>query len=270
MIVQKPITDDIKENYLTGEFTKGLQPKEDETEEEYQKRVYEHNKHEYEKFCNRKNTMFNYQIGVWVTAQAFRNLHELGKCVKQVRGIDGKLRVPPNWYYSDTDSCYSDDWDLEKIEEYNQRCKDMLLTNGYGPVIFQGREYWLGVAESKQLEDEYSEFKVLGAKRYAGRCIEDNEIHITVAGVPKKKGAKCLKDDLNNFTKDFIFPGSETGKLTHFYIYADEIHIDDQGNEIGDSIDLKPCDYLMDAVNKWSYIETEEYQIKVFEEDEVI
>ena len=266
MTVQKPITDDIKENYSTGEFKKGLQQKDDESDEDFKKRVYEHDKKEYEKFCNRQNTVFNYQIGVWVTAAAFRHLHELGKCVKEDRRSDGKLRQPPSWYYSDTDSCYSDDWDLEKIEKYNQKCKDMLRANGYGPVIYKGREYWLGVAESKPLEDQYSEFKVLGAKRYAGRCIEDNEIHITVAGVPKK-GAKCLQNDLKKFTKDFIFPGSDTGKLTHFYIYCDDIYIDENGNEVGDSIDLKPCDYLMDTEERWEFIESEEIQFRTYEED---
>lgn len=270
MTVQKPITDDHKENYITGEFVTGIPRKEEETDEEYDKRCYDENKAKYEKYVKKKNSVLPYQWGVWVTAYAFKHLHELGECINEITFINGKMRAPKRWLYSDTDSIYSDDWNYEKIETYNQRCKDMLRANGYGPVIHNGREYWLGVAESKDLEDEYSEFKVLGSKRYCGRSLEDNKLHITVAGVPKKKGAACLKDDISNFTKDFIFPGSETGKLTHFYIYQEDIFIDNEGNEVGDSIDLKPCDYLLDPTDKWSYVEEDEYYIRTYTEDEVI
>lgn len=89
--------------------------------------------------------------------------------------------------------------------------------------------------------------------------MEDHEIHITVAGVPKK-GAACLDNDLHNFRKDFIFDGRITGKLSHFYIFSkDGIKIDEWGNEVGDSIDLQPCNYHLDAVNKWEYLDTEDY-----------
>ena len=43
-----------------------------------------------------------------------------------------------------------------------------------------------------------------------------------------------------------MFDGETTGKLTHFYVYVDDIYIDEDGNEIGDSIDLQPCDYKLD------------------------
>ena len=265
---QKAIADDIEENYQTGEYTVGIPYLEDESTEDYKKRLYKDNEKKYNKFCNRRSTVLNYQTGVWVTAYAFRHLHMLGSCVNSYYRPDGKLKQPPTWYYSDTDSCYSDDWNLDKIEAYNQRCKDMLLKNGYGPVIHNGKEYWLGVAESKDGEDEYTEFKVQGAKRYAGRNLETGEIKITVAGVPKKKGAKCLNNNLELFTKDFCFPGSVTGKLTHYYIYKDNIEIDENSNEVGDSIDLKPCDYILDPTDKWDWEGETEYYIQVYEEEE--
>lgn len=212
---------------------------------------------EYEKYLKNQNNVLNYQIGTYCTAYAFRNLFELGHCVKEYRNDNGELLYPPHWYYSDTDSCYSDDWDYEKIMRYNQGCKEKLKANGYGAVIVGDEEYWLGVASHDPHEDAYEEFKVLGSKRYAGRSLEDHEIHITVAGVPKK-GAICLKDDLNNFTKDFIFDGKVTGKLTHYYIYSKEgIYIDDYGNEVGDSIDLQPCSYVLDMVTKVNFLEDE-------------
>ena len=209
---------------------------------------------DYEKYIKNPKTVLNYQIGTYCTAYAFRNLFRLGDCVKKYYKADGKLAAPPRWYYSDTDSAYSDDWDYTKLLKYNQDCKERLKANDYGPVIIGDKEFWLGVADHKEPDDTYTEFKVLGSKRYAGRSKEDGKVHITVAGVPKKNGALCLKDDLNNFTKDFIFDGNITGKLTHYYI-PHEIYIDEWGNEVGDSIDLQKCDYHLDAVNKWNFIE---------------
>lgn len=264
---QRPIQDDVEENYQTGKFTVGIPYLEDETKEEYDKRNYDENVKKYNKFVNRRSSCLNYQIGVWVTAYAFKHLHMLGKCVNSYYKEDGKLKQPPTWYYSDTDSCYSDDWNMEEIEKYNQRCKDMLLANGYGPVIHNGKEYWLGVAESTDGEDEYTEFKVQGAKRYAGRNLETGKLKITVAGVPKEKGALCLNDDLNNFTANFCFDGTTTGKLTHYYIYKEDIYIDEYGNETGDSIDLKPCDYILDPTEKWDWDGEEDYYIQIYEEE---
>ena len=219
---------------------------------------------EYEKYLNNPNTVLNYQIGCWCTAYAFRNLFLLGDCVKKVYKEDNTLAYPPHWYYSDTDSCYSDEWDEDKIAAYNENCKKLLKANGYGPVVVNGKEYWLGVAEP---DSEYSEFCVLGSKRYAGRSVEDNKLHITVAGVPKK-GAECLKDDLHKFQKHFIFDGITTGKLGHFYLFRkDGIFIDNFGNEVGDSIDLQPCDYHLDAVDKEEWLFTDEFLFNYFGEE---
>ena len=155
---------------------------------------------------------------------------------------------------------------MDLVKAYNEECKQLLFKNGYGPVKVGKKEYWLGVIEFDD-DSKYSEFTVLGAKRYAGRAVADNKIHITVAGVPKQ-GAVCLNDDLTNFRKDFIFDGKLTGKLTHNYIYSDKgIYEDEFGNEIGDSIDLSPCDYELDAVNKEEYINTDDFYFDYYGEE---
>lgn len=232
MTVQKPVKDTIKENYETGEYElqemNGIE--------------------EYAKYIKRFTSVLNYQIGVWVTAYAFRNLFDLGACCR-------------DWIYSDTDSCYGQGWDPEKLAAYNDRCKEKLLQNGYGPIKHNDRDYWLGVAEH---DGDYNEFKVIGAKRYCGRSAEDGKLHITVAGVPKI-GAECLEDDIDNFRTGFIFPGTRTGKKTHTHFYIDDIYIDENGNETGDSIDLSPCDYLLGGVVDYNKIFTEEVEIQVYE-----
>ena len=92
-------------------------------------------------------------------------------------------------------------------------------------------------------------------------------MHSTVAGVPKR-GAVCLQDDISNFTRGFIFPGSKTGKQTHTYFYVPESYEDEKGNITGDSIDLSPCDYLLDVINieDWEKMFEEEIEVQTYEE----
>lgn len=241
MMVQKCIRQLIEEDYDTGEYS---------TIEENPEELYQ-------KYLDNFNSILPYQVGVWVTSYAFYNLFQLGKCVSD----DGL------WIYSDTDSCYATKWDKSKIDIYNEKAKQKLIDNNYGCVNFNNREYWLGVAE---FDGAYSEFKTLGAKRYCGRSVKDNELHITVAGVPKR-GAACLKNDINNFTKGMLFLGESTGKKTHTYIYVDEIYEDKYGNETGDSIDLSACDYLLDkaTIVSWENATTEEISIQIYEEEGV-
>ncbi len=230
MCVQKPCKDNIQENYLTGEYT-------------IDKVDF---KEAYEKYLNNRNSILLYSTGVWVTSYAMRNLFTLGKCC----GL---------WLYSDTDSCYGKEWDMKAVEAYNEGCKAKLLANGYGAVIRDGKEYWLGVVD----DEKHDKFRTLGAKRYC--VVDDEQIKITVAGVPKKTGAKCLTD-IDEFTDGLIFSGKITGKQTHTYFFTDDIH-EIKGNEVGDSIDLTPCDYLLSSIERmdWESIFTEEVEVQVYE-----
>lgn len=235
--VQKCIKDNLIEDFTTGEY----------------KIAYEDPEEVYTKYVENHNSVLPYTYGCWVTSYAFYNLFQLGKCCE-------------TWLYSDTDSCYGCGWDEEKVAAYNEHCKELLQANGYGAVEHNNREYWLGIAESDGDKDTYTEFRVLGAKRYCGRCKADGEIHITVAGVPKI-GAKCLKDNINNFTAGMIFDGETTGKLLHTHIYVDDIYIDDAGNETGDSINLSPCDYLLDSITITDFdsLFIEEIEVQMYE-----
>lgn len=240
MMVQKPVKEVIEEIY--------------DASDENGKMLYEvvegQNMGEmYEKWKEKKTTILAYQWGTWVTAYAMRALFDLGDCVAD----DGV------WLYSDTDSVYATKWDPDKLDAYNERCKDMLKEAGYDAVIHNGREYWLGIAE---LDGVFSEFKTTGAKRYCKR--EDGKLKITVAGVPKA-GAACLNDDIENFRTGALFSGSVTGKKTHTYFY-NEIYTDENGNLTGDSIDLSPCDYLLDAtevIPNWDLLFQEEIEMQM-------
>ena len=264
MSVQKSVKDNIKEDFNTLDptevYTLDIPLNEDGTvnEKEYKKQM----KKEYDKFINKKTSILNFAWGCWVTSHAFRNVHELNKCVKPES--EGGLLL-----YNDTDSCYAHGWDLEKVAAYNENCLKLLRANNYDSIEIEGHVFTLGIAEHKPDKDDYTEFKVMGAKRYAGRCVKDGKIHITVAGVPKEKGAECLNDDLHNFKQNFIFKGTETGKKQHVYFTSD-IYIDEDGNETADSIDLLPGDYKLDCTEKYEHAEElfdEEIEVQIYEEN---
>ena len=202
----------------------------------------------YTKYLKNKNSILNYAWGVWVTSYAFYNLFKLGECCQL-------------WLYSDTDSCYGKYWDMEKVKAYNEGCKEKLKANNYGSVIRDNKEYWLGVVDI----EKHDQFRTMGAKRY---CVRDGDsLKLTVAGVPKRAGALCLDNDIENFTDGFIFSGTKTGKQTHTYFFSEDIHTDDQGNEIGDSIDLSPCDYLLSSVEvfDWEALFDEDVEVQIYE-----
>ena len=247
MTVQKPVDDDIDELYEYELMIKEGKSFKMQAVEDPEERYAQ-------KYVNNFNKILPYQWGCWVTAYAMENVHKLGSMFEK-------------WYYSDTDSVYGSGAHIKEIDAYNKHCVEAMRANGYDPVDVNGEKFYLGTAEHKPLKDEYSEFVTLGAKRYCGRCKVDNELHITVAGVPKK-GADELNNRIRNFKKGMVFHGTITGKLTHQYIYEPEIYIDEKGNETGDSIDLTPNDYTMDNTELMSLdgVDIEEYSYQIYED----
>ena len=253
--VQKCLKENYMEDFKTGEYK--IEPPLNKDQEPMTP------EEQYQKYVDNKNSFLNYFWGVEVTSYAMRNLFELSKCCIDEHGTS-------NFVYSDTDSIYAKWWDEDKVKAYNDKCLAKLLSNGYKPVQFEGETYTPGAAE---FDGAYSEFKVMGAKRYCCRYSEDprnkeknwGKLKITVAGVPKN-GVDCLHDDINEFKEDFVFPGTETGKLTHHYIINDDIKTVN-GNIYGDSVDLTPCDYLLSKVEYVSIDDmiTEEIEVQVYE-----
>lgn len=241
---QKPVKETIEEDYKTGEY----HTKEEDLEELY------------EKVVNKYRMVLNYQYGLVVTSLAMRNLFRLSECIDYAAGGE--------WIYSDTDSIYATHWNKEKIEGYNNNCRELLNKNNYAPVVVDGREFTLGIAE---FDGAYNEFRVLHSKCYCGRNAETGKLKITVAGVPKK-GVECLNDDINNFKPLFIFDGATSGKKQHTYFYLhdqgkEKWYYDEYGNETGDSIDLSPCEYKLSGDEfDWDEAFTEEVSIQVYEE----
>lgn len=236
MCVQHVMQDDIDEDYLTGDYV----------------RIVKQDEEAYQDYIDKRTTLLPYQIGIWCTCYAMKNLFELGGCLKDVH----------TWIYSDTDSCFGYGWDKEKLDAYNQTRIDKMHARGYDGIRHDGRTYYLGIVE---LDKVCEEFKGIHSKCYCYRDAKTHELKITIAGVPKS-GAKCLKDDIDNFDIGFTFPGTKTGKKQHTYFYGD-IREDVHGNVLADSIDLSPCDYVIGDVNTVTFEDliSSEVEIQTYE-----
>lgn len=161
----------------------------------------------------KKKAFLSFAYGVWVTAWARNNL------LRRVIDLDEYV------IYCDTDSIkLCNGYDKNIIEEYNLSVENKINyvaerlginLNRYAPKDRKGKIRMLGLFE---YEGNYKEFVTQGAKKYAYK--QDDGIHITVAGVPKK-GAKALKD-LKDFKDDFVFNNEDTDKMILFYTEQQE------------------------------------------------
>lgn len=150
-----------------------------------------------------KKAFLLYAWGCWVTAWARLKLKEMINIVGD------------NFVYCDTDSVkflVRDDYKriIRKIEEYNKGLKELSISNNGYATDKKGIVHYLGVYE---YEETYKKFKTLGAKKYA-YVHEDGTFGITIAGVPKKAGAREM-EKIENFNVGFIF--RDTGKLESVY-----------------------------------------------------
>lgn len=155
-----------------------------------------------EKYNKTWNRHLYYPWGIWIVDNARTNLYELISC----------CNTPIYW---DTDSCKGYEWNINKLNAYND--KRMKLLEKHNMVVeLNDNKFYMGLAET---DGEYKAFKTLGAKKY---CYEDNSgVHITVAGV-SKNGAKMLKS-VNDFKVGLTFPPEYAGQCAKYN--DDEIHV---------------------------------------------
>jgi len=161
-----------------------------------------------------KQAFLSFSYGVWVTAWARFNL------------LKNLVKLDDHVIYADTDSLKLEEgFKKEIIENYNNEVIEKIKNvseelkidiEKFRPKDKKGIEHCLGLFDK---DAEYSEFITQGAKKYAYIDKKDNEIHITVAGVPKS-GAKGLKR-LEDFKDNFVFDYKYTNK--NLLIYNDEM-----------------------------------------------
>ena len=140
---------------------------------------------------NNRKAFLCYQWGVWCTAWSRKALQD---------GIDLCGRYSENFVYTDTDSVKSvNGVDFSGL---NDRLEKKALRARAYAADSNGEVHFMGVWENEGYELP-NRFKTLGAKKYV---LEDSEgkLHITIAGVSKRSGAKEL-GKIENFREGFIF-----------------------------------------------------------------
>jgi len=132
-----------------------------------------------------------YAWGVWTTARAREQL----QIAINMTG--------DNFVYCDTDSVKFIDDSSVSFDMYNKSRKQDSIKNGGVATDKSGKQYYLGLYD---YEGTYKRFITMGAKKYAYED-PDGELHITVAGCGKSKGAKELaaRGGLEAFKEGFTF-----------------------------------------------------------------
>lgn len=158
-----------------------------------------------------KRYFLNYDWGVWIANGARCRLWR-----------DLVIPYDRHVMYCDTDSIFTDisidfsDYN-ESIKNHiadicNERGLDVNLTR---PKDKKGRTSFLGCLT---VEEEFTEFRTLGAKRYCERWKRDGQLHLTLAGI-NKDAVSCLHDDIENFRNGVVFDKDDpdVNKLLHTY-----------------------------------------------------
>lgn len=124
-----------------------------------------------------QNAVLPYQWGCWITSWSRLKL-EAGIRLAHEQG---------EFLYCDTDSIkYLGN---VNFDEFNRLAIAASLSSGAYAADPTGKIHYMGVYEQ---EEDMLRFKTLGAKKYAYEDMDGN-LHITIAGVNKKKGAAELE-----------------------------------------------------------------------------
>lgn len=196
--------------------------------------------------AGKKNAFLPYAVGVWVTAWARLALYDGVKIVGQ-----------ENFVYCDTDSVkFVGEADFTK---FNEKCVADDLKSGAYADDSKGKRHYMGVYEQ---EEDYKRFACLGAKKYAYEY-SVGELHITIAGVNKAKGATELQrgGGLETFVKcanpETEFTFYDAGGLEAIYNdLAEPVleSVDGRLFQITSNVCLRPSTYTLGITEEYRTI----------------
>lgn len=192
---------------------------------------------------NKRRQLPCYQVGVWCTAWARWELETGLRLVFESE--NGRF------IYTDTDSIkYTGEVDFTNYN--NERIRNSRNHGAYA-IDSKGKYHYMGVFEE---EGTCQRFVTLGAKKYA---YEDSngDLHITVAGVMKKAGAKELAENggIEAFRPNFIF--REAGGIEAVYNDDPEIKeykIDGHTVPITPNVVLRESTYTLGITEEYEYL----------------
>ena len=232
MMVQDPLRDEVVFDDETGFTIAEYDPR-----ERYEKSI--------------KKAFLSYAWGCWVTCYARAELQEMMDIVKQ-QGAE--------FVYCDTDSVkFFGDVDFT---EYNRVHEEESRKNGGIAKDRNGVEHALGVLE---LDGCYDRFKHMGAKKYA---YEDKKgLHITIAGVNKKEGAKELAENggLEAMQEGFTFVKAGGTEAKYNDLPYGIYHAPEGDVDITPNLFIKESAYTLGLTDEYIQILLDAKQLKYCE-----
>lgn len=197
--------------------------------------------HELKTYQNKTSYFLQYSTGCMVAT--------LGRVYLQ-KMIDA---VGEDFVYCDTDSVFALDpeksrkaiRDLEaELTAYQRQCGKQLIYND-----IKSRPHELGGIDEEPYCEKWLGY---GAKKYA--TVEDGVLHTTIAGVPKKAGARIM-GSIENFQLGMVFRGADTHKMCLWYNPDEGIVLhDEEGREIPvhANVAMLPVDYIFGLSTDYS------------------
>lgn len=201
---------------------------------------------------NNSKAFTSYAWGIWTSAWARWQLE---------RGIQIAHNPSKGCYvlYVDTDSvkwfCDNKREEaaaLRRWKQFNARAQSASKSSGAYATDPKGITHYMGVYEG---DGEYSGFITLGAKKYAYTV--DGSLHLTVAGVNKRKGAAELQraGGLQAFVEGFVFvEGGGTESVYNDYPEIDHIEVDGHRLPITRNVVIRNSTYTLGITGDYSYI----------------
>lgn len=236
MTVEDPCKDEI--DFIDGDFVQRDEPLE--------KLLKRHN----------RSAFLNYAWGIWTTAWSRMLLAD------GIDAITENGKAPANFVYSDTDSIkYVGSPDLTKL---NRQLEALALLKRAYAADSNGEVHYMGVYESENYRLP-NRFKTLGAKKYVLED-PDGKLHITIAGVNKRKGGEEL-GKIENFKEGFIF--HEAGGTESVFNDNIDMTIQREGHalHISDNVVIRDSTYTLGITAEYRAILDGLVEIKYSDED---
>lgn len=185
-----------------------------------------------------KRAFVPYQVGVWTTAHARLELHRALWAVRDPGRVEHTARP----IYCDTDSVkFIGDASMDRLNEFY---RERSAASGAYADNSKGKRYFMGVYD---YEYTASKMATMGAKKYCYQKDGEDHLHVTIAGVNKKKGAAELEKlgGFSAFKQGTVF--RDAGGVQG--VYNDkpygEIEVDGHRLYIGKNICLLPDTYTL-------------------------
>lgn len=142
------------------------------------------------------------------------------------------------------------------LKEYNAEMRKRARKSGAYAKDPKGTIHYMGVFEE---EGSYEEFATLGAKKYVYR--QDGKLHVTIAGVTKKKGGEELEEHggISAFKEGFTFrKAGGTESLYNDYPPMDHVIIDGHVLPITSNVVIRDSEYTLGITAEYAKLLSED------------